>query len=275
MTERAPLSVAVIAFNEERNLARCLASVSWADDVVVVDSGSVDRTREIAVRHGARVIDAPWPGYAEQKNRAAREARHAWILSLDADEWLEPGADAEIRRVLAAPRHAAYAMRRLTAFSGGFLPRTWSPDRQIRLYRKDVARFAGGHVHESVRVDPPHTVGRIDSPLLHLTHRSVHEQVDRLNRYSALASRSAAESGRAFSLGRMLSGPPAAFFKMYVLKGGVWDGVRGLIAAVDHAHYVFLKSAKLWDRTRARDPEFTRRVPPTPDDPDPGAPYSG
>ena len=270
-----PLSVAVVAFNEERNLGRCLASVGFADDLVVVDSGSTDRTREVASRHGARVVTAPWQGYVAQKNRAAAEARHLWVLSLDADEWLEPGAAEEIRAVLARPAHAAYAFRRISAFSGAFLPRTWSPDRQVRLYRKDVARFAGGDVHESVRVDPPHTVGALDAPMLHLTHRSVHEQVERLNRYSALASKTAAESGRAFRLSRMLAGPPAAFVKMYLLKGGITEGVRGLVAAANHAHYVFLKSAKLWDRTRRRDDAFARRVPATAEDPDPGAPYSG
>jgi len=270
-----PLSVAVVAFNEERNLARCLSSVAFAADVVVVDSGSTDRTREVAARYGARVVAAPWPGYVGQKNRAAAEATHLWVLSLDADEWLEAGAADEIRGVLERPAHAAYAFRRISAFSGAFLPRTWSPDRQVRLYRKDVARFEGGDVHESVRVDPPHTVGTLASPLLHLTHRSVHEQVERLNRYSALASKTAAASGRAFGVSRMLAGPPAAFLKMYLLKGGITEGVRGFIAAANHAHYVFLKSAKLWDRTRRRDDAFARRVPATPEDPDPGAPYSG
>lgn len=275
MPARVPVSVTVITLDEERNLARCLASVAWADEIVVVDAGSVDRTRAIASRLGARVVGSPWSGYADQKNRAAAEARNSWILSLDADEWLEPPAEEEIGRVLAAPRHGAYAFRRLSAFSGAFLPRTWSPDRQVRLYRRDLARFGGGRVHESVRVDPPATTGRLDSPLLHLTHRSVHDQVARLNRYSDLWSAAAAEEGRRTSVARMIAHPAAAFLKMYVAKRGFLDGVRGLIAAADHAHYVFLKGAKLWDRTRRRDPEFSRRVPPTADDPDPGAPYSG
>ena len=269
------LSVTVVTRDEERNLARCLASVAWADDLVVVDSGSTDRTAEVAARHRARLIVNPWPGYAAQKNRAAEAALHDWILSLDADEWLEPDAEREIRGTLEAPEHAAYALRRLSAFSGGFLPRAWAPDRQVRLYRKDVARFGGGHVHESVRVDPPHTIGRLAQPLLHLTHRSVHEQVSRWNDYSTLASRTAHEAGRRFSVLRMVVSPPAAFLKIYLTKGGALDGVRGLIAAVDHAHYVFLKNAKLWDRTRPRDHAFSRRVPATPEDPDPGAPYSG
>jgi glycosyltransferase involved in cell wall biosynthesis len=275
MDSRAPLSVAIITLNEERNIARCVASVSWADEIVVVDAGSVDTTRDIARRHGARVVEMPWPGFVAQKNNAADAARHLWILSLDADEWLPPQAEDEIRASLEAPTHAAFALRRESAFSGGFLPHTWSPDRQVRLYRKDLARFAGGHVHESVRVDPPHTVGRLASPLFHLTHRNVHEQVERLNRYSTLSSRSAYESGRKAGAVRMIAGPIAAFLKMYVLKRGAQDGMRGLIAAVNHAHYVFLKSAKLWDRTRRPEAAFADRVRPTPEDPDPGAPYSG
>lgn len=271
MSSAVPVTVTVITLNEERNLGRCLASVAWADEIVVVDSGSKDRTAEVARRHGARVVENPWPGYTEQKNRAAAEARHLWVLSLDADEWLAEGAEGEIRDALREPRHGAFAFRRLSAFSGGFLPRTWSGDRPVRLYRKDRARFAGLHVHESVAVDVGASVGALSTPLFHLTHRSVHDQVERLNRYSDLAAKRAHEQGQRFSVARMLVGPAAAFLKMYVVKGGALEGVRGFVAAADHAHYVFLKSAKLWDRTRPADAEFARRVPPTPEDPEPGA----
>lgn len=264
----------VIARDEERNIGRCLRSVRFAADVLVVDSGSTDRTREVAEREGARVFLRPWLGYAAQKNHAAELAKEAWILSLDADEWLDDDAAAEIRAIVAAPSHAAYGFRRLSAFSGAFLPRTWSPDVQVRLYRKDAARFAGAHVHESLAVDAGQTVGRARATLYHLTHRSVSDQAARLNRYSDLASRTAQEAGRRFSLARMVLGPAAAFLKMYVAKRGLADGVRGLIAAADHAHYVFLKSAKLWDRTRGRDADFEARVPRTAEDPDPGAPYA-
>lgn len=275
MAGRVPVSVTVVTFNEEKNLGRCLASVRWAEEILVVDSGSTDGTVELARRHGARVVDHPWEGYTAQKNRAAAEARQAWVLSLDADEWLPEGAGDEIARVIREDRHAAFALLRLSAFAGGFLPRTWGGDRPIRLYRKEAARFEGAHVHESVAVRPGFSVGRIVSPLFHLTHRSVRDQVERFNRYSDLASRRSHEEGRRFSLLRLLTAPPAAFVKMFVLKGGALDGVRGLVTAVDHAHYVFLKSAKLWDRTREPEPGFVRRVPPTPEDPDPGAPYSG
>ena len=269
MAPAVPVSVAVITLDEERNLGRCLASVRWADEIVVVDSGSKDKTAEVARRHGARVVSHPWAGYTEQKNKAAAEARHPWVLSLDADEWLAEGAEAEIGATLSGPRHSAYAFLRVSAFSGGFLPRTWSGDRPVRLYHKERARFEGRHVHESVTVDPGATIGRLATPLYHLTHRSVRDQVERFNRYSDLAARRAHEQGKRFSLARMLVGPAAAFVKMYVVKRGALEGVRGLVAAVDHAHYVFLKSAKLWDRTRPLDPEFARRVPPTPEDPDP------
>ena len=275
MASAVPVSVTVITLDEEQNLGRCLASVRWADEIVVVDSGSKDKTAEVARRHGARVVEHPWAGYTAQKNRAAAEARHPWVLSLDADEWLAPEAEGEIGRVLRDAQHAAYAFRRLSAFAGGFLPRTWAGDRPVRLYHKERARFRGLHVHESVEVDAGATVGSLSAPLFHLTHRSVRDQVERLNRYSDLAARRAHEQGRRFSLVRMLVGPAAAFVKMYVIKGGALEGVRGLVAAVDHAHYVFLKSAKLWDRTRPLDPEFARRVPPTPEDPDPGARQSG
>lgn len=272
MPPPAPLSVAIITFNEARNLARCLGSVAFADDVVVLDSGSTDRTREIGRALGGRVFEEPWRGFAEQKNRAAALGRHPWVLSLDADEWLAEGAEEEIRAILSTPTADAYAFDRVSSFSGGFVRRAWGRDRHLRLYRRDRARFEGAHVHESLRLEAGATTGRIDAPLYHLSYRSIAAYVDRMNRYTTLAARALEERGATFSAGRVVLSPAASFAKHYLVKGGWRDGMRGFVVSAGSAFYVLLKYAKLWEARRSGDEEFRRLVPATSDDPDPADP---
>ena len=272
MSDPAPFSVAIITLNEARNLERCLRSVAFAGDVVVLDSGSTDRTREIGRELGARVIEEPWRGFAAQKNRAASLGRHPWVLSLDADEWLGEGAEAEIRAILASPSADAYAFDRVSSFSGGFVRRAWGRDRHLRLYRKDRARFEGAHVHESLRVDAGCATGRVRATLDHLSYRSVGDYVDRMNRYTSLAALALEERGTRFRASRAILSPAASFAKHYLLKGGWRDGMRGFVVSAGSAFYVLLKYAKLWEALRKEDEEFRRLVPPTPDDPDPSDP---
>ena len=271
MADRPSISVAVIARDEERNIGRCLASVRWADEVVVVDSGSSDATVAIARRHGARVLVEAWRGYAGQKNLAVDRASHPWVLSLDADEWLGPEAEGEIRRAVGGGQGEAFAFVRISAFSGAFLRRTWRGDRPIRLFRRDRGRFGGGHVHESVRLASGTRVTTLDAPLYHLTYRSIADYVDRLNRYTSLAAQGLVEEGRAPRLARLLVSPVAAFLKHFIGRGGWREGVRGLVVASGSAWYVFLKYAKHWEASLPPDPDFVRNVPPTPEDPEPGA----
>ena len=263
------LSVTVIARDEERNLARCLASVAWADEIVLVDSGSTDATRDIGRRFGARVVEQPWLGYAAQKNLAAERAAHRFVLSLDADEWLPEETARELRRELEAPRADAYALRRRSALSAGFVRRAWGPDWQVRFYRKDRARFGGGAVHESVRPGPGARVARLDGHILHLTARSIGEWSARMNRYAALAAPELARRGRRHVLVRLVLSPPAAFLRSYLVRGGVLDGVRGLVVGAEQAHYVLLKYAAAWERLRGVEPGWERTVPATGEDPDP------
>ncbi len=271
MADREPLSVAIITLDEERNLARCLGSVAWADEIVVVDSGSTDRTAAIAAGHGARFVHHPWSGFVEQKNFAVGQCSHLWVLSLDADEWLTSAGADEVRSALAHPTADAYAFNRLSALSGGWLRRTWSPDWQTRLYRKDRGRFVGDRVHESVRMDPGSTTVRLRERLLHLTYRSLHDYVRRMNRYTDLAALSLSEKGRRVPTLRLLLSPPATFLKLYLLRGGFLDGVRGLVASAGSAFYVLLKYAKLWERSRSPEPGFLAATAPTAEDPDPAA----
>jgi len=269
MSAREPLSVVVITRNEERNLDRCLASVVWAEERVVVDSGSTDRTVAVARRRGARVVEQPWLGFTEQKNRAVREASHRWVLSLDADEWLDAEAAEAVREALAVRDAEAYALNRRSALAGGFVDHAWSRDWQIRLFDRERGRFSGGPVHESVRLDPGSRVGRLRGRLLHLSYRSVAEYVERMNRYTDLAAEGLALRGRRVPWARLLVSPPATFLKLWVVRGGFLDGPRGLVVAAGSAFYVFLKYVKLWERTRPPDRRFEAVVPPTTEDPVP------
>ena len=266
---RATLSVVVIARNEERNLGRCLDSVAWAEERIVVDGESTDGTRQVAERRGARVIVQPWLGYRDQKNVAVDAATMDWVLSLDADEWLPEETAQEVRDALESPRADVYRFARKTAVCGAFLRHTYGDDFQARLFRRGTARFGGGEVHERLVLPAGAKREALRGPLLHRTYRSFSEYAARMNRYSDLGARSMA--GRPVSLLRLALSPPLAFLKMYVLRGGFRDGVRGLVVAAGQAHYVLLKYAKHWEGQRRPDPEFARLVPPTPEDPDPQA----
>lgn len=254
MSEREPLSVTVITLNEERNLGRCLASVSWADELIVLDSGSTDGTVEIAERHGARVFTEEWQGFVTTKNSAVAKASHGWVLSLDADEWLtDEGAD-EIRSVLRSPDADAYAINRRSVFCGAFLEALWNPDWVVRLFRKDRAVFSGGHVHESIRMHRGSRVRKLREPLAHIPYRTIEDYVARMNRYTGLAADTLHEKGKSASITRMLFSPPLTFMKYYILKMGFRDGVRGLVVSAGSGFYVLLKYAKLWEKSRPTDP---------------------
>jgi glycosyltransferase involved in cell wall biosynthesis len=271
MSGPLPLTVTVITLNEGRNLDRCLRSVAWAAERLVVDSGSEDATLAIAERHGARIVTRPWPGYVEQKNFAVGQASHDWVLSLDADEWLTDESAEEVRAALVSPRADAFAFRRVTSFSGAFVPHVWARDWQTRLFRKGRAVFAGGQVHESLRLNRGATVVKMRAPLMHLGYRSIRDYVERLNRYTDLAASSLADDGVAPSRARLFLSPPATFAKLYLLRLGCLDGVRGFVVAAGSAFYVLLKYAKLWEASRTVSPELTAAAGSTPEDPDPGA----
>ncbi len=269
---REPLSVTVVTYNEARNLARCLESVAWAEERLVVDSGSHDATQEIARRCGARVLVQPWLGYAAQKNRALEAARHRWVLSLDADEWLDAEAARAIQEELAAARADGYRLRRRTAFCGAFVRFSWGRDEQLRLFRRDRGRFEGGSVHERVRLYPGSCVRSLPGTILHLSYRSLGDYVRRMDHYSALAAGDLRARGRRSGAAQLVLLPLAAFLKCYLWRGGFLDGLRGWLIAWGSAYTVLLKHGKLWEQQRGVAESFRRLVPPTAEDPEPGAP---
>ncbi len=272
MSRREPLAVAVITLDEERNLARCLESIRWAEEIVVVDAGSADGTAEVARRYGARFVVEPWHGFVAQRNLALSLCSHPWVLVLDADEWFGAEGAEEIVMALENPRADAYAFRRLNAFAGGFVPRALSPDWQIRLFRRERGRYAGERVHERLDLVPGSRVERLTSRLYHLTYRSLGEYVARMNRYTDLSARSLRARGRSRGAATLVAHALGAFLKPYVLRGGFLDGMRGLILSVGAGYSAFLKYAKLWELDRAPDPTFTALVTPTPEDPRPDLP---
>jgi glycosyltransferase involved in cell wall biosynthesis len=242
-----PLTVTVITFNESANLAAALESVRWADEIVVVDSESSDDTVAIARRFTDKVIVRPWPGYVDQKNFAAREATHDWILSLDADERISPPLAEDIRALMAtSPPAPGYRMPRVTFHLGRWIRSTdWYPNLQLRLYDRRRGQWAGRYVHESVRLDGE--PGRLGGEILHYAYRDLSHHVQTMDRYTSLAAQELLESGRRAGWLDLAVHPPAAFLRNYLLRGGFRDGVPGLIVSAMNARYVGLKFAKLWE----------------------------
>jgi glycosyltransferase involved in cell wall biosynthesis len=238
------ISATIITFNEERHLPRAIESLRCADEIVVVDSGSTDRTVELAEKLGARVVEAEWPGYAKQKNFAAQQAAHDWILSLDADEALSEALEAELWQwKKREPDCDAYTMPRLAQYLGRWIHHSgWYPDRKVRLYDRRKARWEGEYVHESVKVSG--TIGHFESNLLHFTCDSLSEHLKTMDRYTTLAAEQLLANGKQVTWGRLVFEPVWTFFSTYFLKLGFLDGIEGLAIANMAALYNFVKYAK-------------------------------
>jgi glycosyltransferase involved in cell wall biosynthesis len=238
------ISATIITFNEERNLPRAIESLRCCDEIVVVDSGSTDRTVEIAERYGARVLEANWRGYAGQKNYASDQARHDWVLSLDADEALSEDLEGEIWALKKnGSVYDAYTVPRLAQYLGKWILHSgWYPDRKVRLFDRRKARWVGDYVHESVISDG--RVGELQGNLLHYTCQSLSEHMRTMNGYTTLAAEELVARGRKVSYGDLLLNPPWTFFRTYVLQRGFQDGVEGLAIAYMASLYTFLKFAK-------------------------------
>jgi glycosyltransferase involved in cell wall biosynthesis len=245
------LSVVIITQDEAENIAGALESVRWADDIVVVDSGSSDATLEIARRYTDRVTTRAWEGYGEQKNHATGLAAHDWVLSLDADERVSPELAEEIRALmLSAPPMQGYRIPRTTWYLGRWIrSTTWYPDHQLRLYDRRAARWNTRYVHESVTVDG--RVGRLGSEIHHYTYRDLSHQLLTIDRYTTLAVKQMVSEHRRATVFDLIVQGPIAFGRNYVLKMGIRDGAPGLIVSVMNAYYVWLKFAKLWTHQRA------------------------
>jgi glycosyltransferase involved in cell wall biosynthesis len=239
------LTVTVITLNEAAHIAAALESVSWADEIIVVDSESRDETVAIAKRFTDRVVVRAWTGYIEQKNYAASLATNDWILSLDADERVTPALAAEIAAAVSKePVDRAYRMPRVTWHLGRWIRSTdWYPDRQLRLYDRRHARWTGQYVHEAVTVDG--AIGDLQHELQHYAFRDIADHVETINRYTTYAAKQMFENGRRATYADLVMQGPLAFLRNYIAKGGVGEGTTGFIVSAMNAYYVFLKFAKL------------------------------
>lgn len=247
------LSVAIITLNEERNLADCLASVAFADEIVVVDGGSRDRTCEIARAAGARVIEErDWQGFGIQKNRAVDACSGDWVLSIDADERVPPNLRDEVQAALRVSAFDVYELPRSSFYCGRFMRHSgWRPDYVRRLFRRGSARFSPAPVHESLQTD--RSVGRMRTPLEHWSFRTMEDVLDKVNRYSSLSAPIVIErGGRPTLLTAILHGA-GAFFRTYFLRRGFLDGSHGFMLAVSNAegsYYRYVKAMLIRQQKR-------------------------
>lgn len=242
---RPTLSIVVVAKNEAARIGDCLASAAFADEVLVLDSGSSDRTPEIARAAGATVVATDWPGYGPQVARGFAMATGDWVLSLDADERIPPALRREIEAAIASGRHDGWRIPRWSAFCGRFLHHGgWRPDRTLRLGRRAKAGFTDHFLHAHMTVAG--SVGDLDASLVHLSYPDLHDVLEKLDRYSSGSARDMQSRGRRGGLGRALGHGLAAFARTYVIKLGFLDGRHGLMLAIYNAEYAYYKYLKLW-----------------------------
>lgn len=244
---RTPVSACIVAFDEEDRLGDCLASLDWCDEILVVDSHSTDRTRELAAACGARVVERDWPGHVAQKEFAVREARHDWVFCIDADERVSKALVQEIEahRASAFAGVAGLSMPRLSCYLGRFIRHgTWYPDRKLRLFDRRRGGWRGRDPHDRVEVDGE--VVPLGAELLHYPYRTFEDHLATIERYATTMAEELHKQGRRAHAVDLVLRPPLRFLDFYVRRRGFLDGWRGLLLAHLAAHYVWLRYAKLW-----------------------------
>ncbi|MBI2295927.1 MAG: glycosyltransferase family 2 protein [Betaproteobacteria bacterium] len=248
------LSVIVISRNNEATIRRCLESVAWADEIVVVDSGSTDRTLDICRGLGVPVHQTPdFPGHGPQKNRALDRATHEWVFSLDSDEWVTPELRSEIERAMASPGDkVAFMMPRRSSFCGRFMRHSgWWPDYVTRLFRRGAARFSEDHTHDRLIVTGPR--GRLRQPVMHEAVTDLDQMLAKINMYSTTSAAMFHRDGRRASLATALLHGGWAFVRTYFLRLGFLDGREGFMLAVinaENSYYRYVKLMLLSERSR-------------------------
>ena len=261
---REKISACVIVFNEERKIRRCLESLTWCDEIVVLDSFSTDRTVDICREFTDRIFQHVWLGYVGQRNKVRELARHPWIFNIDSDEEVSPGLRREIEEAFAygEPAYRGSEFPRQVFYLGIWINHgEWYPDVKLRLFHRDFGRSEGEEPHDKVVVNGP--VQRLHQPLWHYTYDDLRDHMDTLDRFSTISARQKFVQDPRFHRLDFLTRPPLRFLKGYLLKGGFRDGWHGFIIAVICSFGVFMKYAKLWELARRRQGNFK-------DLPDPG-----
>jgi len=256
------ISAAIIAYNEEKNIRRCLESVSWADEIVVIDSFSTDRTVEICREYTDRVIQHEWEGHIRQKNFAVESAANDWIFSIDSDEEVSP----ELRDSILALRERGleqdgYRMARRTHYLGRWIRHSgWYPDYKVRLFQREWGRWGGVDPHDEVQLEG--TCETLEGDLHHYSYEDVAAHVRELDFLTTISSQELYKMGRKASVVNLLLSPAGKFLKTLFLKGGLLDGWAGFFIAVTGSFYVFLKYLKLWELHHVKRPDPGELRPP-------------
>ena len=244
-----PISVCIIAYNEEDKIERCLQSVSWADEIIVVDSGSKDKTLEICKQYTSKIKHRNWTGYVDQKNYTVSLAKNEWVLSIDADEEVSSALKEEIQQLFqsATTIYAGFKIPRLTNYLGKWIKHSgWYPDEQLRLFKKNSANWVGKELHERIQVNGE--IGLLHASIYHYSYCDLAEHLDTVNRFATLWAKEQNQNSKKSSVALMrIIRPVIKFFECYVWKRGFLDGYRGLIIAGIAAFYVFLRYAKLYE----------------------------
>ena len=242
------ISVLVITKNEAHNIVECLDSARWADEIVIVDAESRDETVALAKKFTAKIFVRPWMGFAAAKQFALEQCTNEWILWLDADERVMPELAEEIQSVMQGkPEQAAFTVARRAYFLGRWIRHSgWYPGRVARLFNRKHARFNSAAVHEGLVIDGP--IGDLRNDLLHYTDPNIYHYFSKYNRYTTLAAEETFAKGKRAGLSDLLIRPAWQFFRMYVLRLGMLDGIQGLLLALFSSSYVFTKYAKLREK---------------------------
>lgn len=239
------LSVIIITKNEESMIRDCLDSVRWADEIIVLDSGSTDKTVSICKEYTDQVFETDWPGFGPQKNRALERATLDWVLSIDADERISEELQAEIREAIQSPgEYSAFSMPRLSNYCGRYMKHSgWWPDRIVRVFRREMSSFSNDLVHE--RVIAKGNIGKLSQPLIHESLRNLEQVLDTINSYSTASAKMLAEKNRQSGLTKAVSHGIWSFIRTYFLRAGFLDGRKGFMLAVSNAEGTYYRYLKL------------------------------
>ena len=256
MTRTDTLSVVIVAKNEARNIADCVASAAFADEVLVLDSGSTDNTSALAAQAGAKTLQTDWPGYGPQVARGIRMATSSWVLSLDADERITPALRDEIQAAIRSGAFDGYRIPRLSEFCGRFIHHSgWRPDHTLRLARREVAGFTDHFLHAHMTVAG--RVADLQAHLIHYSYPDIHDVLEKLDRYSSGHARDMLQAGQTASVGKAVWHGAVAFLRTYIVRRGFLDGQHGLMLAVYNAEYTYYKYIKLmFMKSPPQRPEF-------------------
>ncbi|WP_339891066.1 glycosyltransferase family 2 protein [Neptuniibacter pectenicola] len=239
------ISIIIITKNEAHNIQSCLDSVAWADEIIVVDSGSEDGTQDICrTTNNCRLIETDWPGFGEQKNRALALATHEWVLSIDADERIGDSLKAEIFSAMEQSHYDGFEIPRRSQYCGRFIDHSgWTPDYVLRLFKRDKAIFSNDKVHERIILNGK--TGRLLNPMLHYSYENLEQVLRKVDQYSTLGAEQLYARGKRCGLGTALYKSFWAFIRTYLLRRGFLDGKQGVMLAISNAEATYYKYAKL------------------------------